>query len=340
MSAAGPPTIEGLELVAARPLVVPAPVLRFRLRPGDRPIVAAGDRVLAGTTIAQLVRDPSLTDLRSPAASAPEPGTWWTGSVAGGGLRGRRGTPSGELLFGVRGQWRLATGTRFDPLEAPAAGLVRAVRPGIEIELEVGGTGLPGAFALGEPARGRLLAGGRGDGDLRMGALDVGYAGAILVVGSRIDAETLTRARATGIRGVVVTGLGERERRDFLASETRQRAGLHRLPPFAVLVLDGTLRRPFASPIRALLGSLLEREVAIATDPPLLLFDAPELALPDVGADWIRARHGPAMGREGTWAGLAGPRRFRGGAHLEAGLVRFESGPPVAVPLADLERFV
>jgi hypothetical protein len=50
-------------------------------------------------------------------------------------------------------------------------------------------------------------------------------------------------------------------------------------------------------------------------------------------------RAGQLSGREGTWTGLVGPRRFAGGVHLEAGTVRFEDGSLVAVPLGDLERF-
>ena len=38
------------------------------------------------------------------------------------------------------------------------------------------------------------------------GGLDVGLAGTIIVVGTRLDAETLTRARAMGVRGVIVGG--------------------------------------------------------------------------------------------------------------------------------------
>ena len=59
-----------------------------------------------------------------------------------------------------------------------------------------------------------------------------------------------------GVRGVIVAGLPSKERRDFIASEARQRAALHRLPPFAVLVLDGSLRRPIAGPVVRLLEAL------------------------------------------------------------------------------------
>jgi hypothetical protein len=38
--------------------------------------------------------------------------------------------------------------------------------------------------------------------------------------------------------------------------------------------------------------------------------------------------------------GSVGLRRFRGGVHLRAGLVRLDDDEEVAVSLADLERFV
>ena len=142
-----------------------------------------------------------------------------------------------------------------------------------------------------------------------------------------------------GIRGVIVSGLASKERRDFIASEARQHAALHRLPPFAVLVLDGALRRPLASPVQSLLEALVGREVAIVTDPPMLVFDVPEIPTPVPPADLVRVRAGEHAGSEGTWAGLLGLRRFAGGVHLEAGAVQLADGSIVAVPLGDLERF-
>ena len=155
------------------------------------------------------------------------------------------------------------------------------------------------------------------------------WPGTILVVGSRIDAEALTRARAMGVRGVVVAGLAGKERRDFLASEARQRAALHRLPPFAVLVLDGAIRRPIAEPDRRRSSrrSPAARSRS-STDPPALVFDEPERRARRRRA---RSRPGPgrrARRREGRWAGLAGLRRFAGGTFLEAGWVRFGGDRP------------
>ena len=140
--------------------------------------------------------------------------------------------------------------------------------------------GLRAIVTLGGPTRGQLHVATWVEGELRSGSVDVGLAGRILVVGSRIDAETLTRARAMGVRGIIVAGLASKERRDFLASENRQRAALHRLPPFAVLVLEGAIRRPLAGPVMDILDALEGHEVAIVADPPMLIFDAPELEIP------------------------------------------------------------
>jgi hypothetical protein len=294
------------------------------LAPGDRALVAAGESVVPGEPIVERIRDARLSDVVVPETSQPAPG----GHI-----------PDGELLFDWRGRWRVVSGEVTEPLDSPVAGIVKDVRAGSGVVIRATGRGLRAIVALGGPTRGQLHVASWVDGELRSGSLDVGLAGKVLVVGSRIDAETLTRARAMGVRGIIVGGLASKERRDFLASEGRQRAALHRLPPFAVLVLEGAIRRPLAGPVMDILDALEGHEVAIVVDPPMLIFDAPELEVPLPRSDHIRIRSGQLTGREGTWAGLTGPRRFAGGVHLEAGAVRFDDGSVVAVPIGDLERF-
>jgi antitoxin (DNA-binding transcriptional repressor) of toxin-antitoxin stability system len=316
---------DDLGFVGARRLVDGPADMVFGLGPGHRPLIMAGESVVAGAPIAERLRDPQLRDVADGAVQEPVPG----GRVT-----------AGELLFGWKGRWRVAGGELTEPLETPIAGIVRSVRPGSSIVIQATGRRLAGIVALGGPTRGKLHVAASSDGEVRAGGLDVGLAGTILVVGSRIDAETLTRARAMGIRGIVVAGLASKERRDFLASELRQRAALHRLPPYAVLVLDGAVRRPLSSPVMAVLRALAGHDVAIVDDPPGLLFDAPDLVLPAAPPDFVRIRGGDLAGREGQWAGLVGLRRFGGGIHLEAGSVRLADGSVVAVPIGDLERFI
>ena len=322
-----------LALVPARRLVTSPVDAIFRLGPGDRPLVAAGDSVVVGAPIAERLRDPRLDEHVIPPTLEPLPGEPWTGA----GRRGEAHVPVGEYVFEWLGRWRIATSDVADPLETPFAGIVREVRPGSGITIRAAGRGMRGIVALGGATRGRLQAGT--DSELRAGGLDVGSAGTILVVGSRVDAETLTRARAMGIRGIVVAGLSSKERRDFLASEARQRSALHRLPPFAVLILDGALRRPLAGAVQALLGALAGHEVAIVTNPPMLVFDRPDLAIPEPPPDLVRIRSGSLAGREGRFVEAIGPRRFAGRVHLEAGIVRLPDGTTAAVPIGDLERF-
>jgi hypothetical protein len=313
-----------LGLVSRRQLIEGPVEITYALAPGDRPLVVAGESVVAGTPIAERVRDPRLVDRVVPESADPRPG----GRVA-----------EGELLFDWRGRWRVAGGEVTEPIETPVAGIVREVRPGTSIIVRATGRAMHGIVTLGGPAGGRLHVAAGVDGELRAGGLDVGLAGTILVVGSRIEAEMLTRARAMGVRGIIVGGLASKERRDFTASERRQRAALHRLPPFAVLVLEGAVRRPIASPVMDVLMALQGQEVAIVSDPPMLIFDAPDQELPVPRPDLVRIRGGHLAGTEGTWVGVVGPRRFAGGVHLEAGAVRFDDGSVVAVPLGDLERF-
>jgi hypothetical protein len=306
------------------------------LTPGDRARVAPGESVAPGAVIAERLRESRIIEASD--SSDLRPGDWWSGTTIPKGIA-MSAQAEGELLYASEGRWRIAAGEHVEPLESPVGGVVREVKPGVGIRIATDEAGLAGSFALGGAARGRLDVVTGPDGELLPRAFDVGSAGAILVVGARIDAESLTRARAMGVRGIVVSTLASKERRDFLASEARQRAALHRLPALAVLILHGTLRRPIASPVMSLLEMLAGREVAIVGQPPRLVFDPTGLSLPDEPRGRVHVRAGEWVGRSGEWAGLAGLRRFAGGTHLEAGFVRFDGQPPVAVPLADLERF-
>ena len=207
--------------------------------------------------------------------------------------------------------------------------------------IEVKGAAIPGAIAAGEPSRGYLDVPRLTDGDLWASALDVGRAGAVVVAGTRLSAQAISRARAMSIRGLIAGSVGEGELRDLEASRQRQKASLAPSVSFGLIALDGHARRPLAAPILALLAAMAGREVAIVTDPPLLVFDVEEVPLPDLPPDWIRARTGPHAGLEGRWLRSAGSYRFRGGIHLEAAVVRFaDETETTIVPVTDLERFV
>ncbi|HEX7491589.1 MAG TPA: hypothetical protein VF337_07775 [Candidatus Limnocylindrales bacterium] len=274
----------------------------------------------------------------------PVPGKWWIG---GGDRRGKpeRGRPQprvgGTLLFESEGRWRAAAGERHEVVQSPVAGVILSARNAVDVTIEVVGAAMPGAIAAGEPSRGYLDVPRLTDGELWASALDVGRAGAVVVAGSRISGQAISRARAMSIRGLIAGSVGEGELRDLEASSIRQKASLAPSVPFALIALDGHGRRPIATPILAMLAALAGREVAIVTDPALLVFDAAEVPLPEMPPDWIRARSGSHAGQEGRWLSSVGMYRFRGGLYLEGAVVRFVDDEETSiVPVADLERFV
>ncbi|HXG26655.1 MAG TPA: hypothetical protein VNL94_07380 [Candidatus Binatia bacterium] len=331
---------EGLDLVSKRTVLVSPVDALFRLHPGDRPLVTIGEAVGRGQPLLEHHRDPRTIVVPGLLGEdgVAAPGDRWEGTP---GHRVREGDvqPGGELLFRSGNRWRIAGGDRPDTLEAPFAGVVHDVKPGTGVVVRAMTRAVLGRTVLAGPTWGRLHVATGPDGELRAQHVDVGAAGAIIVAGARMDAEALTRARAVGIRGVVVAALGVKEQRDFLASERRGRAAVHGLPPFAILVLDGAARRPVASALMAIFEAAEGGMAAIVGDPPALVIDDPNVPLPAPRPDVVRVRSGPLAGAEGVWAGLAGPRRFPAGVTLEAAFVRFGGRPPVAIPIGDLERF-
>jgi hypothetical protein len=329
-----------LDEVPSRPLLDEGLETRFPLPPGDRPLVEPGMAVMPGDPLLEHLRDRRIDEVTVHAGGAePFPGRRWAPPP---GRRRRDRQVEGELLAPVAGKadrWRLVTGDHRVPLASPVGGRVTEVRPGAEIRIRPDGRALRGAFAAGSAARGRLELATDPFGDLRPGGIDVGRAGSILVVGSRIDAEALTRARAMGVRGIVVATLPGKELRDFQASERRQRAALHAIPPFGVLVLEGVVRRPISSTVTALLERFAGRHVALLVDPPALVLDGEDPGEPAPDPTWVRIRSGPNAGAEGRLVGPAGLRRFAAGVHLESAFVEIEGEAPIAVPIGNLERY-
>jgi hypothetical protein len=350
--------------IPARRLFVESPTFTLPLVPGDRALVRTGEVVEAGMPIAEVTFDVEgfeisrLSDgngsgggwggLRGHQAqerrTPPAPGKWWTGGDERRGKTNRRERPhklSGTLLFEYDGRWTAAAGERHQSFESPVNGLVVQARNSIGIAIKVDGIGVPCAVGGGQPARGTVEVPKLVDGELREAYLDMGKAGQIVVAGGRVSTEALTRARAMSIRGIVAGSVGQAEIRDLAASEARQRAALHSMAPFGVLGLDGHQRRPIASPILAVLTALSGKQVAILTNPPMLVLEVESVSLPELPPDLVRVRSGQLAGREGRWLGSAGIHRFRAGVHLEAANVRLgEDSTPTVVPLTDLERFL
>ena len=318
----------GFGLVSPRTLVMSPIDAFFGLYPGDRALVKAGEAVGRGQPIVEHYRDPrTIVHAGDGSVDGPgAPGERW--SEAPGRTDESGGTPSGELLFRSGGKWRIAGGDHPEPVEAPFAGVVHDVRSGTGVTVRTTASAILGRTALAGPTWGRLQIVTDADGELRAQQVDVGAAGAIIVAGARIDAEALTRARAVGVRGVIVAALGIKEQRDFLASERRGRAAVHGLPPFGILVLDGASRRPIASPLMEMFKALEGGMVAIVGSPPALVIDDASIELPRPATDLVRVRSGPARRRRGHVGGACRSPTLPGRRHARGGVRPVRRSPP------------
>ncbi len=342
------PDVPPWSLVRSRPRVIRQPLCWVRLRPADRPLVRVGQRVSPGDQIAERIRDPVVVERRLPNGFAqPKPGELIERERPLGGdpERGPRFDGGGRVLYAAPGRrLRVAIGRHGDAVGAPVGGVIEIVgRTGVAIRAD--GIGVPGTYVAGAATHGRLAFAVPNPGsDLRASAIDVSSEGTVLVAGARLDVEALPRARAMGVRGIVVGGVIGRDLRAFAASEARQRAALHTSLAFGLCVLDGYGRRPRPGPGWGVLQAATRPEVGLVWGPPVRVVDA-AVAVPVEARDRVRVAGGEYIGREGRILAVAGDRRFSGGVHGLGARVLLDrevaaGGPEeVVVPIADLERF-
>lgn len=211
------------------------------------------------------------------------------------------------------------------------------------IEIRVAGARIAGVGGSGSAVHGELRVAVHAPGDeLRASAIDVGTTGRILVGGSRASAETLTRARAMGVAGIVLGGVLDKELRDFEATQRRRREIGGQRGDLAILLVEGfgkvgldvDLFNWFATHdghMASLFGSSSELYVYDAAPPPA------RRALPRVG-DRVIAHRRPYAGLSGELVRLLpGLHATPAGARVRSGVVRFDDGLTAAVPLANLE---
>jgi hypothetical protein len=334
------------DLVAAAAPPNREPRLRIRLGVGDLPLVGLGERVGAGDAIVERLRDPVIEEVRLGRRPAPPPGTVVQAGVPLAGPRRPvlRFSSGGRTLHVTSGgMLRAVTGRHTETVYAPAAGVVEALGPaGMTIRADA--IGVTGVLAVGDPTVGRLvIAVPRPEDELPLTEINVGAAGAILVAGARIDVEALTRARAMGVRGVIVGGVVGHDLRSFAASEARQRAAVHASQSFALLVLDGFGKRPIPPMAWALLLAAEGADVGIGTDPPMVLLDAATAAATTFG-DRVRVVAEEALDRRGQIVEIVGRRRLPAGVLAMVARVALDGAGPGRppeerqIPLADLER--
>jgi hypothetical protein len=229
-----------------------------------------------------------------------------------------------------------------EPIVGHVRGEVTQVDPE-GIEIRVAGARVAGVGGIGGAVHGDLRVAVHGAGDeLRASAIDVSTTGRILVGGSRASAETLTRARAMGVAGIVLGGILDKELRDFEATQARRRATGGERGDFAIILLEGfgkvgldpDLFAWFTAHdgrVASLFGSIGELYVYDAAPPPA------RRGLPRAG-DRVIAHRRPYGGLSGELVRLIpGLHATSAGPVARSGLVRFDDGLTAVVPLANLE---
>jgi hypothetical protein len=228
------------------------------------------------------------------------------------------------------------------PVIGHVSGMVRAVEDGA-IEVDVRGAQLAAVGGTGDAVHGELVVAVHEPGEeLRAGAIDVGATGKILVGGSRASAETLTRARAMGVAGIVLGGVLDKELRDFEAIQRRRREiggltgsfGLVLLEGFGKVGFDADLFRWFvehAGHMASLFGAQRRLYVYDAAPPPQ------RHPLPRIG-ERVVAHRRPFQGSSGVLVAMLDELHATpAGIASRMALVRFEDGRLAPVPLANLE---
>jgi hypothetical protein len=210
------------------------------------------------------------------------------------------------------------------------------------IEIRVAGALIAAVGGSGKAVHGTLLMGVRDPTEeLRAGAIDVGATGRIVVGGSRASAETLTRARAMGVVGIVLGGVLDKELRDFEATQARRRELGGVAGDFAVVVVEGYGKvgmdtslfewfRRHNGRMASLFGDSARLYVYDADPPPS------RRVLPRPG-NRVVAHRRPFAGIAGELQRvLDGLHATPGGIPARSGIVRFDDGRTAVVPLANL----
>ncbi|MGD8485512.1 MAG: hypothetical protein PVG27_00055 [Chloroflexota bacterium] len=305
-------------------------LVALRLDLADRPLVAPGQRVELGQPLIEHFREVEPVEVPTSAALiglAPGMVLDTVPAEHGGRLTRKSSGPAYRTRVcehGRDGVTRLAAGSGAVTLMAPASGLVETISPA-RLDLRVEGLSVPVRVGWGRPTYGRVMVAVESpEAELRSSRIDVSAAGAILVVGSRIDVEALSRARAIGAAGVIAGGIASRDLRQLASSEVRQQAALHAAAPFGLVALGGYGRVPIPRHLWDLLMAADGRLAGIVPDVRALLIDGDPVPLLEAAArppQTVRVIGGEQRDREGRLVGLAGPRYWPGGGYAAGGFV-------------------
>ncbi|HEU5324754.1 MAG TPA: hypothetical protein VFV59_02620 [Candidatus Limnocylindria bacterium] len=332
-------------------------VHRVRLPVGATVLVEAGHRVEPAEVLATRrppgagVTIPVAVPLRRSAADAREALEVTPGSVLeADALLARQGSrevrvPDACLFLAYDaddGTALIAPLGATEPILGHVRGEVASVAADA-IEIRVDGALVTGIAGSGAAVHGELRVAVHDPGEeLRAGAIDVGATGRILVGGSRASAETLTRARAMGVAGIVLAGALDKELRDFDAAQRRRRQIGGARGAFSILLLEGYGKTSFDPALFAWFRAHDGRMASLFGDGArLYVYDAEPVpgrrALPRPG-DRVIAHRRPSAGATGVLVReVPASYAAASGVAARSALVRFDDARTAIVPLANLE---
>lgn len=229
-----------------------------------------------------------------------------------------------------------------EPVISHVRGRVRSIEEGALV-IEVPAARLHGVGGSGDAVHGELVIGvARPEDELRAAAIDSGATGKILVGGSRASAETLTRARAMGVAGIVLGGVLDKELRDFDTIQRRRSEAGGMTGAFGILLVEGFGKVGIDPQLFAWFRAHNGRVASLfGADRLLYVYDAAPLPerrpMARVG-DRVIAHRRPFQGRGGVLVALLDDlHAAQSGIPARMALVRFEDGRLAPVPLANLE---
>lgn len=326
-------------------------LLTIPLHPADRALVAVGQPVEPGQPIVEHFREQEAISIPTTAAvvglrpgdvldDVPMPTTGRLGRRSSGGTYRTR-----VCEHGRDGVTRLIAGSGDTIVYSPTAGVVESVLPA-RVQIRSQGLAIDAQVGWGRPSSGRIHVAVEHPGaEIQASRIDVSAAGAILVVGARIDLEAMSRARAIGVAAVISGGVNSRYLRQLRSSEARQQAALHTAAPFGLLALGGYGRVPIPSHLWDLLRAAEGRSAGILPGSRSLIIGGdpgPLLEATSRPARSVRVVSGEYRDREGVLTGLSGPRRWPGGLYAPGGFIELPSPDGgtdrCCVPLTTLER--
>jgi hypothetical protein len=229
------------------------------------------------------------------------------------------------------------------PIHSHVGGTIEKVAAD-RIEVAVEGVAIDGIGGTGDAVHGEIVVAVHEPADeLRASAIDVESGGRIVVGGSRTSAETLIRARAMGVAGIVLGGLLDKEMRDFEAIQRRRREVGSVEGGFGLLLIEGYGKVAFDPGLFAWFGRQEGRTATLfGAERRLYVYGAdsppPPRRVPARPGDAVIAHRRPFAGRTGIFLReLDALHAAPSGIQARCGLVRFADGRVVAVPVANLE---